>query len=263
MKRLFTEPLVGFGVVAVGLFVLFDLVTGPGGETIVVTDAVRTRIAGDWQAQMGEVPTPEEVENLVDRWVEAEMVFREARRLGLDEGDDIVRRRMVQKMQFVVEDEGLGPPPTESELRAFLAERASDYRRPPRVSFEHRYFSADTRIDPAADVTAVLAAGEPGDGDPFLLDRSFTRASRAMAARHFGDSFADALFRLPVSSAWQGPVESAYGQHAVRVRERTEATLPPFEEISEALLADYELHRRNAAQATFIEDLRQRYDVRR
>lgn len=263
VKRLLTEPLVGFGAVAAALFVLFYWLSGPTAETILVTDAVRTRIAGDWQAQMGQTPTPQQLENLVDRWIEDEMVFREARRLRLDAGDDMVKRRLVQKMRFTVEDEGLGAPPSEQELRAFLAERADDYRQPPRVSFEHRYFSADTRADPAADAAAALASGEIGDGDPFLLDRSFTRASRAVTARHFGDAFADALFRLQISQQWHGPIESAYGQHVVRVRERTESMLPAFADISAALQADYEMQRRRDAQAAFLADLKQRYEVRR
>lgn len=263
MRRLLSEPLVGFGLVGLLLFACFEWVTGPATQEIVVTDAVRTRISGDWQAQMGQAPTDEQLENLVTRWVEDEMVYREAKRLSLDQGDDIVRRRLVQKMRFVVEDEGMGAPPGEDALRGFFAANGERYREPPRVSFEHRFFSADSRQDPAGDVSAMLASGDPGDGDPFLLDRSFTRASKPVVVRHFGETFGAALFDLPASATWQGPVESAYGQHAVRIREQIEAQLPPFDQAAASVLADYEAERRASAHAAFMAGLRARYAVAR
>ena len=58
MKRLFSEPLLQFGVVGVLLFLIFDWVGVGTTQEIVVTNAIRTTIAGDWQAQVGQVPTP-------------------------------------------------------------------------------------------------------------------------------------------------------------------------------------------------------------
>ena len=263
MKRLFSEPLFQFGVVGVLLFLIFDWVGVGTTQEIVVTNAIRTTIAGDWQAQVGQVPTPEQLDNLVNRWVEDEMVFREARLRGLDEGDDIVRRRLVQKMRLLVEDEGVGPPAGEAELRAFFAANPGRYGEPDRVTFEHRFFSANTRTDPAADVVAALAGDGPGEGDAFLLDQSFSRVSQQMVDRHFGQAFAKALFSLPVEDSWQGPVESAYGQHAVRVRERISAKLPPYSKVAARVVADYDSERRVTAQKDFVESLKSRYAVKR
>ena len=162
-----------------------------------------------------------------------------------------------------VEDEAAGPPAGEAELRAFFAANFGRYGEPDRISFEHRFFSADTRMDPAADVVVALAGDGPGEGDAFLLDQSFSRVSQQMADRHFGQAFAKALFSLPVEDVWQGPVESAYGQHAVRVRERISAQLPPYSEVAARVVADYESERRLTAQNDFVEALKSRYAVKR
>ncbi len=69
-----------------------------------------------WLAQGRAPPSPDELRSLVERWVRDEVLFREAVALGLDRNDTIVKRRMVQKMEFLAEED-FGP----SFARALLA----------------------------------------------------------------------------------------------------------------------------------------------
>ena len=41
---------------------------------------------------------------MVENKVRQEVLYREALAMGLDKNDEIVKRRMAQKMQFVAED---------------------------------------------------------------------------------------------------------------------------------------------------------------
>ena len=57
-------------------------------------------LAAQWERQ----PTLEELSGLVENRVREEILYREALAMRLDKDDDIVKRRMVQKMQFLAED---------------------------------------------------------------------------------------------------------------------------------------------------------------
>ncbi len=53
---------------------------------------------------MGRPPTGRELRRLIDEAVRDEILYREALRLSLDRDDPIVRRRLAQKMTFMLED---------------------------------------------------------------------------------------------------------------------------------------------------------------
>ena len=73
--------------------------------------------------------------------IEEELLAREARALGLDQNDTIVRRRLAQKLTFIVEDTSRIADPSEDELRRFHSEHAERYRTDPRITFRHIFFS--------------------------------------------------------------------------------------------------------------------------
>ena len=257
--KFFREPLVLFGLAGAGLFGLYAWLNAEDNR-VMVDDTLRSRISADWAAQIGRPPTPVELHNLVSQWVEEELHYREAMRLGLQDDDVIVRRRLVQKLRFMAEDEALGPPPPDEALKAWFEQNKIRYTLPGRVSFEHQFFSADSRADAAAD--ALLAkVSETSESDPSMLDSSFNRASHAQIARNFGGSFADDVFVLEKSEAWQGPFASAYGQHLVRIREVIPPQPPGFEAVAQGVKRDFELERKEAAAKAFLAELHQRYEV--
>src|SRR5690606_31157400 len=61
-------------------------------------------------------------------FVEDEVLYREAMALGLHAADPIVRRRLIQKMRFLLEDTAPIAEPTEAELAAYLKEHAARFR---------------------------------------------------------------------------------------------------------------------------------------
>ena len=52
--------------------------------------------------------------------VNEELLAREALEMGLEKDDTIVRRRLAQKLKFLVEDTAHFAEPTEAELRELL-----------------------------------------------------------------------------------------------------------------------------------------------
>ncbi len=78
-------------------------------RVVTVTEEQLGAIRERWAAQWGRPPTGRELEGLIDEAVREEILYREARRRGLDRGDAIIRRRLAQKMTFLLEDSAEAP----------------------------------------------------------------------------------------------------------------------------------------------------------
>jgi hypothetical protein len=102
MGRLVTQPLVWFVIISLSIFGLDNLIP-EGRDEIFVSAAQKDRIALLWKTQTGKDASIQELDSLVKNWIEEEVLFRQALRLGLDQDDSIVRRRLVQKLGFIAE----------------------------------------------------------------------------------------------------------------------------------------------------------------
>lgn len=264
--RILKDPLLIFLAFGLLVFVGERLIGDTDAEAdflIEITEGQQNRILDQWQAQMGRPPTPEEARGLLDQWIREEIFYREARALGLDENDTIIRRRLAQKLTFLNEDLANAEEPTAAELQSFFDSHSADYQIPERTSFEHRYFSSDRREDARADAAAALASGDFG-GDPFILQKSYADRSAREIGDLFGTNYATSLAGLDASQPddWQGPIESAYGWHLVRITARTPARDPLMAEVGDAVRRDFLQARRRDANETFYRSLRDRYDIR-
>ena len=104
---LLREPLVHFILAALVVFIAWNVVaSGRADEarTIRVSGADLERLASIYTAEAGALPSGEDMVAMVNDYVRDEALAREAKRLGLDEGDTIVTRRLAQKMTFMVAD---------------------------------------------------------------------------------------------------------------------------------------------------------------
>ncbi len=263
MKALLKDPLVLFLALGVVIFWIAALGAGSGGDSLIeVGQPDLDRIKNQWQAQMGRPPTPQELDGLVEQHIEEEVYFREAKRLSLDEGDIIVRRRLVQKLRFLTEDIATGQPPSAADLLAYFDANAARYRQPIRYSFSHRYFSTDRREDARADAATALEDAK-ARGDPFMLQRSYRAHSARQIGNLFGAFFAEQLAALePDSDRWQGPIRSAYGWHLVQLDARLPELVPPFDEVANRVANDFNAERRARANKAYYQSLLERYEVR-
>jgi hypothetical protein len=275
MKRALREPLLHFVLLGAALFALHALMTPEPAamaeaRTVDVSDGFVEALRRRHRQRTGAEPTADELESLVSAHVREEALVREARQAGLDRGDPIVRRRLVQKIEFLIAASVEVPAPTDAELGAEVEAHPERYRRPDRTSFEHVFFARDRRGErAAADATAVLAALRAADGgeahrrgDPFLLGHAHRRKTGSEIARGFGPAFAEALVALP-DGQWSDPIESAYGLHLVRVTAREPGGMPPLDSIRARVLHDVTEARREELTERAIGDLVATYEVRR
>ena len=117
-----------------------------------------------------------------------EILSREAIKLGLDQNDTVIRRRLQQKMEFIAEDFAAAAEPTDTELADYLAKHPDQFAQDQRFTFRQVFLNPDKRGDQLeADTPALLAElkrrGADADvstlGDSFLLPREFTDEPQA------------------------------------------------------------------------------------
>ena len=148
-----------------------------------------------------------------------EVFYREGLAAGLERDDPIVRRRVGQKIEFMIE---VAPqaPATDAELQAWLDTHADEYAIEPRYSLRQVYFDparhGEKLDDAIAGALRALKAGKPVTGDSTLLPAELDDAPASDIERQFGAEFAVSLKDLPVGG-WQGPLRSAFGLHLVEL----------------------------------------------
>ena len=271
MKKILHEPLVHF-FLAGGLIFLFYSLIGPDGapdNEIVVDNAVIERLKATWQGRTKREPSPDELDGLLADYLFEELFYREARSLGLEQGDPIIRRRLVQKMTLLTETAAQQAQPTEAELMEWYDAHPDLYRMEPRLGFKHIYFSHDRRDGNAEeDASALLSrlkgldetAAQPGLGDAFMLPHEFPDVGRSQLGRLFGEDFAAMLFTLKPGS-WQGPVPSSYGYHLVYLFDKQDARPIPFSESKTRVLQDRQRDKNEQAIKDLLEELKSRYEI--
>ena len=267
LKRFITEPFVHFIIIGAALFALGERLEQQQQTdrySITVGPAELKRFAGLWEKQYGGEPTAAELDELAENYIRQEVLYREALSLGLDKGDEVVKRRMVQKLEFLQQDLWTAQEPPESELQAYYHDHPERYQKPERVSFRHLYFSADKPGDArqrAADALVELENGKSQTGDRFPDTDDFRQRSREDVKRVFGNSpVASALFEQPVRH-WAGPFQSGLGWHLLYVEEKTPAAQEPFEAVRLAVKNDWQQALRQRKNKEAFDTLKQRYTI--
>ena len=270
-RTLAREPF--FHFLALGLLIFiakgfFDAT--PEQYRVTVGPADVRRLATGYEWQFGRPPTASELNHLVERHIEEEILYREGVAMGLDEGDEIVRRRVVQKLQFLQEDVALVPQPDEAALQAFHVGRAERYAEPARVTLRHLYFSPDAAGPDAARSRAADAAralrekadGEsPDGGDPFPGQERYVDVDRAGLSRAFGHSeLSRVAFELPPKT-WHGPLRSGYGWHLVYVEQIDPGRGRPLAEVREQVRTDFLDEQREAINTAALAAITSKYVV--
>jgi len=269
LGRLIREPLLHFLVIGLLIFLAAQAWRGAHEpRRIVVTPERTAELATKYRQQFGAPPTPAQLESLVEAYIQEEALYREGKAMGLDRDDEIVRRRVSQKVEFLQQDRDLPAAPTDAELDRYFDAHAAAYATPVRTTFSHLYFSTDavgegparTRAEHAL---AELKAGATADvgADPFPDLNDYSNLSELEAVRLFGDSeLAHHLPTAPVGQ-WSGPYRSGYGWHLVRVDARTPAARPALADVRDPVREDY-LHAAQAkANAQALARLKARYTI--
>lgn len=273
--RVLKEPLLHFLLAGFALFGAYAWMDR-AAENRKVGKAPEIRVGGgdvqwlaeNWTTQWRRPPTQEELRGLITDYVDEQLLAREARALGLEENDVIVRRRLAQKLTFLIEDTLRRAEPSDTELQRFYGAHPVRFGSDARISFRHIYFSqqrrADARADAADALRMLLEEGGPPKsrelGDRLLVEAEFNDETEQSISGVFGPDFARAVFSLK-PGVWGGPIESAYGPHLVRVSALREARLRPLSEVRERVADEWKREQEKSAKERYLAELRSKYDL--
>ena len=269
------KPLIhflSFGfLLAIVLLVLFGLPAGGDEDRrVIINDSDITQLRAGWYRQWRREPTQQELRGLVEQHVREEVLYREALARGFDENDQVVRRAMQQKMEFLGESQAEGAVPGDEEIQAYYALRKEKYRMPGAASFAHIYFNRDERGDnasAAARQTLALLQKAPPDsvdltkfGDPIMLEPYYRDVDEQQVSSLFGSEFSAALFELE-PGRWEGPLASGYGLHLVFLTEKEASVIPELDKIKTLLIDDMQTEAAKAAKELFYTEILRNYQI--
>lgn len=261
LRNLLRDPVLHFLLAGGVLFAVYTWID-QGRESepglVRISAAEVNWLRETWTRQWTREPDQQELRGLVAGYLREQLLAREARELGLEQDDTVVRRRLAQKMEFILQDTASLAEPEEAVLSKLYDSNRSLYQTPAKVSFTQLFFRSESAAGEALD---RLITEESEDlGERSLLAREHAQADQQTLSSLFGPDFAMAVFTLETGH-WQGPVASAYGFHLVRVSEHLSAQPLPFEQVRERLAAQWRQDQRVQAKQRYLAALLEKYEV--
>jgi hypothetical protein len=253
------EPLVYFVLVGALIFGI------DGGlrrsiERIRITPSVHDDIARSLRVRLGRPPQAQELEAEFEHWKQEQALYREGLKMGLLDGDPVVRAHIASKLLQIARERDVLPQATDAELQDYLERHRNTYTLPPTFDFE-QVFISQTEENARARAERVLSklrggASPEGLGDWFPRGNRFSRETSSDVSMLLGEQAAKELPGYVVGE-WN-LVLGPRGFHAVRVTgvDRGE---PDFERLRPALILALEAERRESAAQTFAREIEGRY----
>lgn len=208
----------------------------PSEETarLTLSTATQSLLLNEARDALGRTLTETEVEQVFKEWENETLLVEDARRLGLADNDPILRRRLAEKMRYLLESAASAASPSDTTLRAHLARYPERFMLPPQVALDHRFFSRELRgagmdADAQAARTA-LTSGRPSPGDLHPLGASLPLQTEQALTKRLGAAFARHALEAPVGS-WSGPISSPTGLHVIRVTVHQPTRVATLEEL--------------------------------
>ena len=261
LLRLLGDRLVWFVAFGLVLFAFDWLAARRDAQIIRIDLPLVEKLVAQWEGQTKRRPNARELDALIEGYIREEILVREAQRLGLDNDDVIVRRRLAQKVEFLLADNNPPPMPDEAGLREWFDENRAAYNTPEKLSWRHIFAASREEAETLLRRVRDTPAAWQGLGQPFMLSRTYMRQTRAELMQLMGGDFADAVFAGQTGN-WFGPVRSAYGWHVIEIEARHAPVVARFEPIAERVAKDWGNAMAEEDRARAWQELRASYDIR-
>lgn len=213
--------------------------------------------------------TPAARRDLVHQYVREQALYREAQKLGLSKGDYVIKRRMVEKVLFLLDDTATETfSPTQTQLREYFEKHQDRYEVAPSLTFTQVFVDSTIKRKGGAEKYAEnllrkLKANRAGFddatayGDRFPYGQNYVQRDPAYIENLLGAGFEQAVMKLkPSNHTWYGPIKSQFGYHLVMVTAHAPAHLPKLatvrDQVRDDLLRDTLASYRKRAVADLI-----------
>jgi len=269
MKKILKEPFFHFIVIGIALFLLYGLVNEKkdSQNTIIINDFDVSSLISKWEMQWKRPPTEKELQNLIDVNIKQEVFYQEALKMNLDHNDEIIKRRLAQKMQFLSNDIAALTEPTNDVLKSYYEKNSDKYLTPVIYSLYQITFSPDKREDNYKDADVQLKQFPDATfnemknkGDILPFSYYFEDINANELGLQLGSKFPSTLEDQKLNK-WVGPIPSGFGYHLVYITNKTEPQLPDFDLIKKDILRDYEYDNQKEINELIYIELKKKYDI--
>jgi hypothetical protein len=266
MTEIAREPLVHFLLLAVVILIIDQKLLPERDPTrlILVDQVLVDELREQHMEGKGRYPTVEEMDRILLTWVQNEVMYREAVRLGLDQGDDMFRNRLVLKIRNMLISSIVTPEPTEGELRAWFEQHPERFQ--PARLLDIEYFEpdiAETDAEAAARRAVTLASDLGSGAVPEELQvplRQLDRRPEPSLAATLGPELLAKLTAEPAGRWVAGTYQGRW--HLARIVNIEEPEPVSYEDARFKVKGDWEVAKRRRALFDEITDIRNRYEVR-
>jgi len=237
IPRWLREPLLHFIILGGVLFAAdhFIVARSDDPRVIVIDAAVDAHAREVFKQARGHEPNAEELYALRRVWIENEVLYREGLALQLDQGDDMIRERVIFKQLSVIDANTKLPPYDDEVLRESFEKNRAKYDEPARYDFQEAILVGDRSESSVRAFVSSLNAGAPGDVKADL--RVFKHRPRENLVQSYSAEFAAALDAGPVGE-WQA-LATRDGWRAMRLESITKPQSADFEAIKDAVHHDW------------------------
>jgi peptidyl-prolyl cis-trans isomerase C len=188
----------------------------------------------------------------------------------LIKSQDDLRREITSQIQFnrLLEEESSCEPVTEEEARKYYDSRPDLFSTEPLLTASHilRKASSESEFEEAEKEVAILRARiEEGEDFVEVVRKESDDSQNDGHLGQFGRGrmvppFEKAAFALEVGELSQ-PVRTQFGWHLLKLHERTEPTVTPFEEIREQVIEYLQERRKDKVFDEFLDGLKQKAEI--
>lgn len=269
MKKFLKEPFLHFIIIGAALFLVYGLVNDKTNSknTIIINDFDVSSIISKWEMQWKRAPTEKELQSLINQNIKQEIFYQEALKMNLDHNDEIIKRRLAQKMQFLSNDIAAMIEPSEKELKEYYKQHSNKYVESANYTLYQITFSPDKRKDnykaalEALNQNPKASFDEMRDkGDILPFNYYFEHVNANELGLQLGSKFSEALAKQEINK-WVGPVQSGFGYHLIYITNKETPKLPPLEKVKKAVIRDYEYDYQKEIDESIYKEFKKRYTI--
>ncbi|MCG8669936.1 MAG: peptidyl-prolyl cis-trans isomerase [Pseudomonadales bacterium] len=269
-RSITTEPLCHFFILSLCIYAWLQTNQHTDEKKIVVTKEQQKHLTAAYIQQHRRIPTKKDIEHLVNAEIMDEALFQQGLIYQLDQQDPVVRRRVIQKMNFILEAQATPMSPTLDKLNDYLESNLDSFSGETLYDIDHVFFKSDQgqqSIDKANETLAILNSIETKaliiKSDPFIRGLSFNGLSISQISNTLGILDGKSLSALKSTKVhqWIGPIQSRFGLHLIRVNDVKQPPVPTLKSHRHEIYAAWKKQEKQQRLAQLKLELLDEYQV--
>ena len=186
-----------------------------------------------------------------NEFIKREVLKREALGWGLDKVDPLILSRLAQLGEQTIINNLIEDDIDYKDLLDFYNNHKSLYTDDPRVTFSHIFFRKDQ--DKILEMLNQYSQNQDKEFfnnnlltkvSMFPYQKNYSQKYQSFIAGHFSEETAGIIFSIAPSDKWQGPIESPFGYHLLRVSSLSNKEQRSFNDVRPLVRARVEKEKR-------------------